>query len=587
MIIKKIAKLMTRRQKILFFVLLFSMIGNSLLELLGVAIISPLIDLMQAQNQPSDFSVAVSENLFAHSVCNIFHIEPIIDNLRSIVSLMILIIVGLYIFKAGVFLLVTYFSASYSNSFSKSLSNRLYKSYLNMPYDFFTKTNSSIIIRKCTNDVTNFTNAIKGITQFLIAFFTSLAIFVYLTIVSWAISLSLTFVMVLITAISVLYIKKKAKLCGDKALKYEAKNFEILNNTIKGIKDTKVSNSEEYFIRLYKDNSFHYFKNNVKYQFISALPSIIIQTLGVIILLGILGIMIITGSEVTIIISLLSTFVIAIVKLLPCMSAITGHVVAFSFFGPSVNSLFEDLQETENQELIETEVKETQPMLFDKTITVNDLSFKYSNDDNYVLENINIEINKGDYIAFSGKSGAGKTTMVDLILGLLKPEKGFIKCDDTVIDNNNLRCWHSIISYVPQSIFLFDDTIRNNVCFGSNKNACTDEDVWNALKKADLFDYVNSLPLKLDSSIGESGIRMSGGQRQRIGLARAFLRKTPIIILDEATSALDYKTEEIILNGLAKTKGETTIIIITHRLNTISVCDKIFAIENATCKKIK
>lgn len=405
----------------------------------------------------------------------------------------------------------------------------------------------------------------------------------------WLITLVVIAVMGLAGFISVFVIRKSITRRGRISRKLSVGGIEILHRCIYGIKETKIAKSENFFINQYYKNTYAANKNQIRYNLLSVMPSVIIQNFGIIVLMFVMMFLIIFQQDATKIIGLLTTLVVAITKLLPNINSITANAVSFLYFKPSVERIVKDTEEAnkitqlkKNREL----KSDGKKILFNRELTIENLSFKYQKGYTNVIDNANLSIKKGEYVAISGMSGAGKTTLVDNILGLLVPQQGDIKVDGKSI-YDNIDSYHSLLSYVPQTIYLLDDTVKSNICFGLDVDEAKDEDVWRALEKAQLKDVVEALPNQLMTKIGEAGIKLSGGQRQRIGIARAFFRNTPIIVLDEATSALDYHTEGVILEDIRKNKTDKTIIIITHRLNTISACDHIFSIENHKVSQIK
>lgn len=585
--IKKLFKIMNRKQKIALSLLFIAILINSAFELVGIAMIAPVVTVLQAGE--SDFATVISNNFFAKLTCTIFGINPVYGNARYIIIMMVVIIIILYVIKAAIYLVVSYLVSLYTCTLSRSLSSKMIGAYLSMPYDYFVNTNSSVIIRKCTNDVSSFTSSISGIVNTAVAAFTTIAIFAYLMVQSWAITLTITAVMGLAAFISVFFIKKKARERGRMARRYSARSIDILHRTIFGIKETKISRSEKFFTKQYYDNAYASNQNQIIYEMLGKIPSVIVQNFGIIVLMCIMIFLVGTGVQSAWIVTTLTGLVVAVTKLLPNINVITNNAVAFSYFRPAVESLVKDTKEAE--EIIrmrkEREAKsDGKPIAFKKDIRIQNLSFKYRPDLDYVIKNANIVIKKGEYVALSGMSGAGKTTLVDNMLGLLTPQKGDIKVDGKSI-YDNIDSYRRLLSYVPQNIYLLDDTVKANICFGLDASKAKDSEVWAALEKAQLKKVIQALPDKLNSKIGEAGVKLSGGQRQRIGIARAFFRDTPIVVLDEATSAVDYKTENAILSDIRKVKGDKTIIIITHRLNTISRCDHIYGIENHKVSKIK
>lgn len=588
--LKQLSSIMNKRQKTSAFVLFLISLFNSFLELLGIALVAPVVTVLQARTSPTDFSSRINSDFFSKIVTKVFNIDPVIGNANKIIVIMIIIIIILYLIKAAYSILVNYFTLLFTRTLSRSLSTKLIKSNLSMPYDYFINTNSSIIIRKCTTDVDNFLSSLTGVINTMIASLTALVIFIYLMIQSWLITLAFTAFMSIAAVISVFLLKYKARQFGLKAQRFNAANFDILHRSIFGIKETKIAETDGYFANMYYENRMNFDKSSISFGMVANLPSLIIQNFGIIIVMiaTILLTVFLPTERTAYIVTLLTGFVLAAVKLLPCINTISGNAVSFSSFKPSIKTIFDDLKEAEEIEKLKREkikLYGSKPMSFAKQIELKDVTFAYISSKN-IVENVNLKIKKGEYVAFSGNSGAGKTTIVDNILGLLTPQKGDIICDGRSI-YQNIKSWHSLLSYVPQSIYLLDDTIKANICFGLELKGVDDKKIWKALEKAQLKEFVMSLPDKLNAHIGEAGVKLSGGQRQRIGIARAFFRDTPIIVLDEATSALDYKTEDNILENIRKVKGDKTIIIITHRLNTISHCDKIYLIENHSCTQIK
>jgi len=589
--LKKLFGIMNKKQKITLSILFCVVLVNAFLELIGVALISPVVTVLQSEGK--DINIiqnAVNSNLFSKTICVFFKITISPDNLSKIIVLMLITIIVFYVIKAIFFIIVSYLVSLYSNTLSRSLSNKMINAYLAMPYDYFVNTNSSIIIRKCTSDVASFTGCIFGVINTIVSICTATAIFIYLIMKSWLITLTITVVMGFAAYISVFCIKRNVERRGKKAQYYNSKGIDILHRTIYGIKETKISRSEKFFSQQYYNNAYLSNQNALIKNLLNKIPSVVIQNFGIIILLVIMIILVSNHLlPATEIVSLLTALVVAVVKLLPCLNMISNNAVDFAYLKPSVECISNDLKESEKITRIK-ELRESRsdgkPIIFNDKIEVKKLSFKYKEGSIKIIDDANILIKKGEYIAISGISGAGKTTLVDNILGLLVPQEGDVLIDGKSI-YDNIDSWHSLLSYVPQSIYLLDDTVSANVCFGLDKEEIDEDKVWNALAKAQLKDFVDGLPEKLNSRIGEAGVKLSGGQRQRIGIARAFFRNTPIIVLDEATSALDYQTEEAILNDIRKIKGNKTIIIITHRLNTISSCDKIYCIENHICKQIK
>jgi ABC-type multidrug transport system fused ATPase/permease subunit len=313
---------------------------------------------------------------------------------------------------------------------------------------------------------------------------------------------------------------------------------------------------------------------------LNTIPRYLIETILVATVLTMMVIIMFQGRNTGELVSTMALYAMAAFRLMPSISRIMGLITSIRYSKPGLDVVYEDLFLIDNDDSDTPIVESTKngPRYFHDSIELKDVSFRYPNQKEYSIRDISLEIPIGTAVAFIGESGAGKTTVVDIILGLFEPEKGKV-----LVDGRNLKqeriAWQKKIGYIPQSIFLSDDTIRNNVAFGIDNDMVDDREVWRALEQAQLKDFVEGLPHKLDTSVGERGVRLSGGQRQRIGIARALYHNPEILIMDEATSALDNDTEKEIMKAVDGLKGEKTLIIIAHRLSTIENCDIVFKIN--------
>ena len=313
----------------------------------------------------------------------------------------------------------------------------------------------------------------------------------------------------------------------------------------------------------------------------------IIESMCVAVLMGIICIRIAMGADMTTFIPKLSVFAVAAFRLLPSVSRMSRYTNGIIFYNPFLQSAYENLKEIDQydkdvrsgQSESEKEKNDNRYIPFNDEVRISHIDWKYSRSEKMILSDLSLSIHKGQAIGLVGASGAGKTTLADILLGLLKPKKGTVYVDGMDIFQYPKQ-WSKIIGYVPQSIFLSDDTIRNNVAFGHAPSEINDNDVWNALREAQLEEYIKSLPEGLDTQVGERGIKFSGGQRQRIAIARTLYNNPEIIVLDEATSALDNETEKAVMESIDALQGYKTLIIVAHRLTTIRHCDKIYEIAN-------
>lgn len=578
--LKQVFEIISKKDRSRFIAIFFMILVSSFLDLIGVGVILPIVTLLSAPNTKT----AIDENIILKSLSFVFNTEDAYK--LSIIAL--ISIITIYLIKTFYAFLMTYVNNKFSMSFNKRLRARLMSIYLSMPYEYHHENNSSTLIRKSTYDVDIFSSAVSGFLSFLVKLVTSLTIIIYLFITSYIITIITGSILLLFSFITIFFLKKKNKKIGKEIQEYNNYNYKYLSQSFNAIKESKICNNEDYFIKKYTDNIVEINRLSLKRTMLSSVPGHTLEFIGILgIVISLLIIIAIGKNEKYQIISTFAVFAYAVIKLLPCVIEITSYINNFAFYSSSVETIHSDLNEVAKLERQIESYSSYESMPLKKQICINNVSFAYKDEPNkLILQNVDFSIEKNTSVAISGNSGSGKTTLVDIILGLLKPTNGIVYCDDQNI-NENPRGWRDNLSYVPQNIFLADDTIRNNVAFGVSEKDIDDKMVLDALKKAQLEDFINQSSKGLDTVIGERGIRLSGGQRQRIGIARAFYRNTNVIVLDEATSALDYETEKNILEHITEFSKDHTLIIITHRLNTIENCNNIYQIKNGTLSCVK
>lgn len=579
-LVKRIFGIISKKDKKRLIVILVAILFSTFLDLISISSILPVVSLLSAPN-PSE---VIQSNLILKVLSTVFN--TVDSTTLSILSIIFIIVV--YLIKVFYSFLLTYVNGRFTQSFNRRLRERLMRIYLAMPYEYHHENNSSTLIRKSTYDVDAFTSAVNGILVFAVKFASVVVITVYLFISSYIATLIVGTLLLIFALIIVFVLRKRTRILGKRIQELNNNNYKYLSQSFNGVKESKISNTEEFFVNQYIKNVITINKYSLRYMMISSVPINVLEFIGILgMVISLLVIMLIGVDENYQIISTFSIFAYAVIKLLPCVSTITTYVNNFSYYSSSVDSIYKDLEEVNSlEETVET-YHEYKHIDFNNKIAIQNVSFAYKDEpDKLVVKDISFEIYKNTSVAISGKSGAGKTTLVDIILGLLKPTNGAVYCDGADI-NENVRGWRDNISYVPQNIYLMDDTIRNNIVFGVGVGHIDDRKIWDALDKAQLRDFVEQSPKGLDTIIGERGIRLSGGQRQRIGIARAFYRNTNVVVLDEATSALDYETEKNILDHISRYSVDHTLVIITHRLNTIESCDFIYQIVDGKVQCLK
>ena len=576
--LKKIAYLLSKRDKKLLILIFLVILGSAFLDLVGISAILPVVELLEKGDS------IIESNTFIRLINQIFNLN---GNINNLVYVSLGCMGALFLVKGLYAIFSSYVINRFTMSYSRKLTKKLMTAYLLFPYEFHLNNNSSTLIRKSTYDVENFTNAITDLLNFFVKLASILTIAIFLFVRDWKVTSILCALLSIFAFVSMKIVKPKSKRIGKDLQALNSNNYKYLSQAFNGIKESKITNTEFYFTNIYDKNRGSINDLKLKRVILYNIPPNLLEFVGMIGICLSLAIVLLVGTNPNDIVVTFSVFAYAVIKLLPSVSVLTGIINNLQFYSVSINSLYDDIKTTENASYVESSEKNVVVLPFNDEISINNVAFSYSSlPDRYVLSDVNLKIKKNTSVAFSGASGAGKTTLIDLILGLLECREGTISCDGADI-KTNMRGWRKNISYIPQNIYLSDDTIRNNIAFGIDASKIDDENIWSSLEKAQLKEYVEALPNGLDTVIGERGVRMSGGQRQRIGIARAFYRNTNIIVFDEATSALDYETERNILDHVSQYSTDHTLIIITHRLNTIDSCDAIYKIENGKVTQTK
>lgn len=572
-ILKKLNYIFTKPQKIKFIILFFVMFIGAVFELLGVSLILPFIQIIM------DSSIIESNSIMLF-VYNIFDLSSVNEFLLLISILLII----LYIVK-NIYLLLMYY-AQYTFTFNNQMrmSVKLMDCYLKKPYDFHLKKNSSEIIRSVTTDVDNLFKLVLNCIQLLSEILMCFLIGIFLFITNAAITIVVIILLTLSMIIFLGLMGRKIKKFGDGNQVYYSEMIKWINESLGGIKEIKILNREQFFIDSYMKSNNKYIDCGKKNSLLNQMPKFCIETVCIVGVLSLISVMIYKGDNISTLIPQLAVFAMAAFKLLPSVNRMNTYINLIIFYKPSIDSIYKDLKETESlNDIKPTNFENNSNINIKNSIKLNNITFKYPDSNEYILKDININIPVNKSIAFIGPSGSGKTTIVDIILGLLNPEKGEILADSFNI-HNDLNKWSKIIGYIPQNIYLSDDSIRNNIAFGIEDTKINDKLIWTALEQAQLKEFVEQLDNDLETHVGERGIRLSGGQRQRIGIARALYHNPQILILDEATSALDNETEKAVMEAINSLQGKKTLIIIAHRLNTIKNCDIIYEVKNGSVK---
>ncbi len=570
---KKLSYIFSKRDKYKIALLLCIMVAGSFLELLGVAVFQPFVNIIMMPD-------SIQENPYLARIYQMFGCSTT-ESFLTVVALGIIVI---YVVK-NVYLWVEQdLILKFTYGVQQKLSTRLLTTYLAEPYTFHLNKNIAELQRSMQEDTTMFTQVLMHTLQLIAEVVVCVVLGVYLFSVSNSITVVIVGLLILCVILFTKLTKRFTEELGKQGQIYKGKLYQWVNQSLGGVKEVKVLNREEFFTSSYKKYYRLYIKGVRINRLLSITPKYMVEAVCMTGLLIAIIIKLNFGhGELENFIPQLATFAVAAFRLLPSVGRINEHVNNILYAVPSVDLIYGDLKGIEDYQEEKGE-EEGREWNFERAISAKHVTYAYPNTDTNVLEDANCVIPKGKTVAFIGSSGAGKTTMADIILGLLVPQRGKILVDDIDVFKN-LTMWHHQIGYIPQVIYLSDDTIRNNIAFGIHEDQINEEAVKTALKKAQLAEFVDTLPDGLDTIVGDRGVRLSGGQRQRIGIARALYHDPEILVLDEATSALDNETETAVMEAIESLQGSKTMIIIAHRLTTIQNADIIYEVGDGKVTK--
>ena len=569
-ILKKLNVLLDKKQKRTMLFMVLMMIFGAVLEACSVSMVIPVVGVVIDENSIQKYEIV-------RNIYNALHMQSITQFALLMMTALILIFIikNIYLYWQ----LKLMYRFVYTNQFRTS--ERMMKNYLRKGYEFYLNADTAVIQRNITSDVNNMYALILSLLQLI----SEVIVFVVLLGVMVASDWKMTVIIALPLLATLFIIKKVVKPIMNKAGKenqdFYSGLFKWISQTVQGIKEVKIAGKEQYFTEEYIKCGRGYVNAVQKYTLYNSIPRLLIETVCIASLVGYMMILVSQGESVKEVTAVLSAFVVAAVRMMPCANRINNQLTSMAFYQPFFMGVSDNLQDEisgKNTDMSFAEVaKEKLPVK--KSIELRDITYHYPNAEPLIFDHADMEIPVGAAVGIVGASGAGKTTVVDILLGLLDIQTGGVYADGVSI-KENYRSWLKNVGYIPQMIFMLDDTIRKNVAFGIVGEEIDEERLWEVLKEAQLDEFVKSLPEGADTSIGERGIRISGGQRQRIGIARALYYDPEVLILDEATSALDNDTEAAIMDSINSLHGRKTLIIIAHRLQTIEKCDMIYRVEN-------
>ena len=564
----KLGYIFDKKDKWKITALLAAVVAGSFLELLGVTIFMPFINIIEKP-------WTIQEKWYLKMVYDLFHFQSAKEFMIGLSACIIVI----YIVKNGYLIIEKSYIYKFSYNMQMKLSTRLLSTYMKEPYTFHLNKNIATLQRSLQEDTSKFMQVILYSLELVAELAVCFVLVIYLLFVSKSITIIVLGLLVVCVGSFLFLTRNYSRKLGQDNQGYQGKIYQWMNQALGGIKEIKILERESFFTDEYYKYYCKFAKGLRIARTISIIPKYVVEAVAISGLLVAIIVKLLFGeADMAYYVPQLTVFAVAAFRLMPSVGRINEHATNTLYALPSVELVYHDLVEIEDYiEKQDHEVREAWNL--QNAINVEHVTYHYPDTDELVIDDASLSIAKGKTVAFIGASGAGKTTMVDIILGLLTPQKGAVMADNINV-HEKPKTFHAQVGYIPQVIYLSDDTIRNNIAFGVKEKDIDEQAVREAMDKAQLTEFIDSLPYGLDTIVGDRGVRLSGGQRQRIGIARALFEDPEVLVLDEATSALDNETEAAIMDSINRLHGKKTLIIIAHRLQTIEKCDMVYRVEN-------
>ena len=555
-VVSKVLRLMTRRQKVLLSLMLALTIGFSFVETVGISAIMPFISIVS--------DPALLQSGVLKTINDFFSFE---SPEQFIITMGIGIII-FYIFRAFYLIMLTFSMNRFSFSLYKYFSKKIFKVNLSIPYKTFTLKNSAEQMHAITVETLSTSKTILNFLQLCSEFFTIIMIYAVIVFLNWKMTLVISVILLLLVITLLSVLSKISSAQGKRKYVYSRKMNRTLKETLGNLKFIKLKGNEDAILRGFGNEINISTNSEAINNVIGIIPKGILESLGFSFLIAVVVFIVWVYRDASMVIPIISMYALALFRILPSTHRLMQNVNNMAYYDKTLQSVTENINQT-------IEEAGSSDFQFKRSIRLENVNFNYLTG-NFHISDVSLEIKKGEKVAFIGESGSGKSTLVDILIGLHKPVSGKLYVDDTEINDSNIRSWRKKIGYIPQSIYLFDGTVAENVSFGSEPD---NGKIKTALEKANIWDFL----LKkegLNTLVGDGGIQLSGGQLQRIGIARALYDDPEVLVLDEATSALDTETEQKIMDEIYNVSANKTLIVIAHRLTTVERCDRKICIEN-------
>ena len=572
---QKLNYIFDKKQKGSFVVLAVMILIGGVFETLGVSMLIPAVNAIM---QPD----LVREKIGKFPALSHFLTQDLqLNTDAKLLCALFGFLIGLYVVKNLYLLLLAYKQNRFIARARNDMISRVMREFLNRPYEEYLGADIPTVFRITDGDIPHTFSLVLALLQLMTECVVSLFLVIYLIRVNWQMTLLLMLVLALLTLWNARVLKKKLNAIGKRNQDIQSRIAKWRIQSIYGLKDVKVLNRQDFFIRNYYESGKVGAELATKYAVLNNLPHLVIETIFMATILGFMMALLTSGQNLSAFLPQLMAFGVAAIRVMPSANRINTYMTEIAYEQPSLDFVYENLTDAmkTNKKMAAERAKVAGGALhLEKEIRLEGITFRYPDGDRNIFTDASMVIPKGKSVGIKGASGAGKSTIVDILLGLLHAQKGEITCDGANIFSN-YESWLSQIGYIPQSIYLIDESIRDNIAFGIDEREIDDARIREVAAEAQLLEFIDSLPEGLDTKIGDRGVRLSGGQRQRIGIARALYHNPEILVFDEATSALDNETEAALMGAINSFHGRKTMIIIAHRLNTIENCDLIYEVK--------
>lgn len=574
-LLQKINQIFDKKQKRQLVLLGFMIFIGGFLETLGVSTMIPVVTVLLTPEKVQEY---IDKYEVLGNICTVFHITSV----NQVAVSLLLFLMAVYVIKNLYLLFLVYRQNTFITQNRNNMISRVMAEFLNRPYEQYLGADIPTVFRITDSDIPQTFALMLAVLSLASEVVVSCLIFLVLLIQNVKMTLFVMFVFGVLTLVIVKVLKPRLNRIGAKNQEIQSRIAKWRIQATYGLKDVKVLNREEFFVRNYYETGKVGANVARNYAVLNNTPRLLIETIFIVSMLGYITIYINGGGDVSQMMTTIATFGVAAIRVLPSVNRINTYITEIAYATPSLNFVYENLQQGMKTDAMLAERKansQKEKLKLDDKIELNHISFHYPDSDKNIFTDAHMVVPRGKSVGIMGSSGAGKSTIVDILLGLLHAQEGQITCDGVDIFKN-YESWLAQIGYIPQSIYLIDESIRENIAFGIDADKIDEKRIWEVLEEAQLKEFIEELPEGLDTTIGDRGIRLSGGQRQRIGIARALYHNPEILVFDEATSALDNETEAAVMEAVNSFHGKKTMVIIAHRLNTIEKCDIIYKVEN-------